>query len=210
MSIDDSNLDRQLDDAFVALTTDDNTAVPPAELMWARIAAEVEAVVQAHATDSRTPMVDSGMHPSRGRRWWYVGVAAAAILVATSATFIARHERVAPYGGPRLDHTRFAAAAPLLERIVTTSTPDAARAVIDIREGKQLLAVTRAHMDTLGATAVSERALLSDLEYALVEVIQGAASDPTDRALFAETIERRALVKRLRASLADESRGDGE
>ncbi|CAN5525362.1 hypothetical protein BH09GEM1_BH09GEM1_00060 [soil metagenome] len=39
--------------------------------------------------------------------------------------------------------------------------------------------------------------------------MQGATVDPTDKALFAETLERRDLVKRLRASLVDEKRGEG-
>jgi hypothetical protein len=209
MNINDRNFDKQLDDALAALTADDDFVIPPAELMWARIAPEVEAVVQAHAM-SRPLVAGENAITLRIRRWRYVATAAAAILIVTTATFIARHEQPALYDGPRLNRTQFANAVPLLERIVTASASDTARTATNIREGKHLLAVTRAHMDTLGAGAGLERVLLGDLEYALVEIVQGAASDPTDKALFAETIAQRALVKRLRASLVDESRGDEE
>jgi len=173
------------------------------------VAPDVEAVVRAHETNRRLARPAATIGAPRRGTWYVVAATAAVLLVAATATLIIRNRGVSGSSDVHAIHSQLAEAGPFLERVAGARVADSTHAAADVRDGKRLLAATRAQMDTLGASAVAERALLTDLEYALAEVVQGAAADPTDKALLAETLQRRALITRLRASLADDAHGDG-
>ena len=211
-------LDRAIERGLASLGSEHPHSAPDTENLWQRIAPEAERVVHGYRPHAR---------PSERPRWQLqtFRVLAACLLLGAITTFslrtrvdssrrLTRHsDTQAPVpgaagnsatrdehrgAGSPLPQESLRQAAGLLTMLTSEQVTETDRAGSLSRKGRELLAETRTMLDQSSQYDPATRALLADLEYVLVQVVQGGVTDPAEHALLVSTVSRRALVSRLR------------
>jgi len=219
-SPDHDPLDRAIERGLTSLASEHPHSALYTEDVWRRIAPEVERVVNGYRPYTR---------PSVRSRWKLHALRAlAACLLLGAITTFSRRTRVngsrnltqhsetqapgpgaAGSGATRDEHLGAGSplpqeslrqAAGLLAEVTSEQVTETDRSGSLFRKGRQLLAETRTMLDQSSQYDPTTRALLADLEYVLVQVVQGGVTDPSEHALLVSNVSRRALVPRLRGA----------
>lgn len=211
-------LDQAINRELAALGAERPPSLPDTENAWRRISPTVQRMVRGYRPPSRV----------FGRPRWQMHTLrtlAACLLLGAITMFSLQTRMNSPQrlaqqsdgqgsvrdtarGGVRRDEHPEAVfplpgeslrqAAGLLAQVTSEQVLETNRARSIARAGRQLLDDTRAVLDQSSHYDPATRALLTDLEYALVQVVQGGVTDPAEHELLVSTLTRRAIISRLR------------
>ena len=148
----------------------------PREAMWS--------VIKAATPIVDVPSASAGVSPVRGRgaaRYWQ---AAAAVVILAAVQHLSRVEALL---------TSFKSSG-------DGGGPGESPASLD-RWARDLLGDTRLLLDSPAAGDARRRHLLEDLELVLAQIVQLPAESVADRTLVQRSIERGAMLSRLRSSI---------